>query len=220
MAEQLAVIAEPRTDEIGGIPLVDYHPTPAWVIAQLLLAVRLPGGLWLEPAYGDGAIVKAVNRMRTDVAFVTNDVQSGAMLQRNYVDLRGPLLGARHFDLVITNPPFTLALLFACQAMRDAKAVALLLRLDWMSGKPDRAGFLRSYPPAVWILPNRPSFSVGDGSRPRSQTDMREYAWFCWGCGGDPGTYRHLPPMSVADRKSWNQMRHIRNKTLPIIDVA
>jgi len=175
----------------------EFFPTPPWVVAQFLRQVELPGGFWLEPAYGNGAIVRAVKSMRDDVTWMTNDIQPGAILQTDYTSQPGALLGSQCFDVCLTNPPFSLSLLFAAQALRDAKAVALLLRLCWLSGKEDRRGFLKEHPPAVWLLPNRPTFT-GDG-----KTDSQEYAWFCWGCGGDPGTHHQLEPMGVEERRQW-----------------
>ena len=42
----------------------DFYPTPAWCVGCLLEAVELPGGTWLEPAAGRGAIVEAVGARR------------------------------------------------------------------------------------------------------------------------------------------------------------
>ncbi len=39
----------------------DFYASPAWCVDRLLDRVSLPPGRWLEPAVGDGAIVRAVN---------------------------------------------------------------------------------------------------------------------------------------------------------------
>jgi hypothetical protein len=186
-------------------PLIDYFPTPAWTVAQFLESVSLPGGFWLEPAYGDGAIVRAVNKIRDDVVWMTNDVQPGALLQESYPDLEGPLLGSQCFDVCLTNPPFSLALLFAGQAMRDAHQTALLLRLNWLSPKVDRSGFLRATKPALWVLPNRPGFLPPTEDGRRKSTDTHEYAWFCWNCGGEAGSYQLLPHWDIEKRRAWDE---------------
>ena len=46
---------------------LDVYPTPAWVVDRLLEVVDFPGGRWLEPCAGDGAIMRAVNAWRADV---------------------------------------------------------------------------------------------------------------------------------------------------------
>jgi hypothetical protein len=38
----------------------DAYETPAWCVQRLLEKLQLPGGNWLEPGAGDGAIIKAV----------------------------------------------------------------------------------------------------------------------------------------------------------------
>lgn len=47
--------------------LDDFYATPAWCVRRLLEGVNPPGGLWLEPCAGDGAIIRAVEEMRADV---------------------------------------------------------------------------------------------------------------------------------------------------------
>lgn len=182
---------------------VDYFPTPPWVVAQFLQAVELPGGFWLEPAYGQGAIVSTVDRIRDDVTWMTNDIAPGAILQLDYTNLPGPLFGPR-FQVCITNPPFTLALLMACQAIRDAHVVAFLLRLNWLSGKHSRRGFLRAYPPEVWVLPDRPGF-MSEFGRSKHAADAQEYAWFVWGRRDRAGKHEMLPPMTIEERRSWDE---------------
>jgi len=45
----------------------DFYETPAWCVHRLLEAVpQLPGGAWLEPCAGKGAIIRAVNEVRKD----------------------------------------------------------------------------------------------------------------------------------------------------------
>jgi hypothetical protein len=76
-------------------------------------------------------------------------------------------------DLVITNPPYSLAQEFIETSMGLAKvAVVMLLRLNYLASER-RSAFMRAHPPDVYVLPNRPSFT-GKG------TDATEYAWFVW----------------------------------------
>ena len=54
----------------------DYYPTPAWCIWRLLDALSLPCRCtWLEPAAGDGAIVRAVNAVVPDLDWVAVDIR-------------------------------------------------------------------------------------------------------------------------------------------------
>ena len=64
------------------------------------------------------------------------------------------------YDLIVTNPPYSLALEFLQTAIASgAKEIAMLLRLNFLSsGK--RARFWRSNPCEVLVLPKRPSFAA------------------------------------------------------------
>jgi hypothetical protein len=157
----------------------DYYPTPAWCVRRLLEAVDLPGGRWLEPAVGDGAIVRAVNAVRDDVEWTTIDVR-GECAPHIVADFASPLWArdvddvtpGRGFDVCITNPPYNQAAEFVVEARRRAAVVAMLLRLNWLASR-ERRELLAGSMPNVYVLPDRPSF-VGGGS------DMTEYAWLVW----------------------------------------
>ena len=100
----------------------DFYPTPAWCVDRLLEEVELPAGRWLEPAAGDGAIIQAVNAKRDDVRWQAIELSPrhksklGRLVGKestkigDFVDL-APWMATASFDVVITNPPFTLACL-------------------------------------------------------------------------------------------------------------
>ena len=162
----------------------DFYPTPAWCVDRLLEAVALPAGVWLEPAAGQGAIVKTVNARRGDVKWdvveldarfkptLSREVGKRAVITRSFLDvsprdLRMPV------SVVLTNPPYSLAMPMIEHALCfDASFVVMLLRLNFLASA-GRATFMRMHAPDVYVLPNRPSFS-GMG------TDSIEYAWFVW----------------------------------------
>jgi len=155
----------------------DYYPTPAWCVHRLLEAVDLPGGWWIEPAVGDGAIVRAVNAVRSDVRWTTMDVRPECHpdLVGDFVAplFRGPV--DTIYDACITNPPYGQAEEFVVEARRRARVVAMLLRLNWLASR-ERRSLIAESMPSVYVLPDRPSF-VGQGS------DMTEYAWMVWDHG-------------------------------------
>lgn len=80
-------------------------------------------------------------------------------------------------DLVIGNPPYTLATEFAWKAAQWAAehdtVAAMLLRLSFLEPASGRAVLFDRNPPDVLILPRRPAFD-GRG------TDSITSAWFCW----------------------------------------
>lgn len=162
----------------------DYYPTPAWCVHRLLEAVRLPGGAWLEPCAGDGAVVRAV--VRADVQWTTYDIRPESSAQnigdflsvRPRVLLWEPEVVSPWASVCLTNPPYSLAMEFVQHAMKHAHVTAMLLRLNFL-GSEGRAQFFRAHPPSVYVLPNRPSFVGG-------RTDACEYAWFVWGLNATP----------------------------------
>ncbi len=97
--------------------------------------------------------------------------------------------------MLMTNPPYGSAEQFLTVGLDVAAHVVLLLRLNFLASAR-RAHLMRSRPPDVYVLPNRPSFS-GRG------TDSVEYAWFHWGPGTrDRGSIVVLPPTAVEERSS------------------
>jgi hypothetical protein len=135
----------------------------------LLEACPLPGGVWLEPCAGEGAIIAAVNEIdaANDKRSITawagceiRDVHVPASCSTwhhgSYLDQ--PFEGA---DVIITNPPFDQAFPIAQKAVSEASCVALLLRLNWLGSgeRSGRSAWLRKHTPDVYVLPNRPSFA-------------------------------------------------------------
>lgn len=181
----------------------DFFRTPAWCVRRLLEACPLPGGEWLEPAAGDGAIIRAVAGVRDDVRWTAVEKRDGQhaalagvahyVTTTDFLDWR-PF---QHFAVAITNPPYSLAQRFVEHALDLADNVAMLLRLNFLASLT-RAAFMRECPPDVYVLPNRPSFRA-DG-----KTDSIEYAWFVWPPDRrrECGTVRVLVPTPAAEQKT------------------
>jgi hypothetical protein len=86
-------------------------------------------------------------------------------------------------DLVITNPPYSLASefvsrfisLFTSKESGELRIDgAFLLPLSFL-GSDGRASFHRGFPSDLYVMPHRPSFT-GDGD-----TDSEVYCWAVWG---------------------------------------
>jgi hypothetical protein len=91
----------------------DFFPTPSWCTRRLIEQVSLPGGRWLEPGAGDGAIVRAVNRK--DVLWTAVELREEARphLLRSVTngevvitDFLRDYRSDRPFDVACGNPPF------------------------------------------------------------------------------------------------------------------
>jgi len=171
----------------------EFFPTPEWVTHRLLDygydVLGLEEGIFLEPAFGSGAIPNAFDtyKYRTNIEwygvekYLTTDIKTqlgGHIIEDDFTMY--PLLrtGGLHshfpkkFDTVITNPPFSLALDFLKASLLIANQVIMLLPVSWICSEK-RADILRRYTPTILALPNRPSFD-GEG------TNMADYGWYVW----------------------------------------
>jgi hypothetical protein len=168
----------------------DYYPTPSWCVDRLLDVLPIKDGNWLEPAAGDGAIIRAVGAHKTFMPTWTavelqdrfkSVLEASVDPSRVHIEsfLDAPL--SKEYDVVITNPPFSKALEFIKKSIElEPEYVCMLLRLNFM-GSGERSDFLRKYTPDIYVIPNRPSFN-GKG------TDSIEYAWFVWDRNKDYGS--------------------------------
>lgn len=103
-------------------------------------------------------------------------------------------------DLILTNPPFTLAKEFIEKAISESDTVVMLQRVNYLGSK-GRMPFWKKYPPThLFVLASRPKFiakcqkcknpenyQIGAielcplcGGKVRPQSDATEYAWFVW----------------------------------------
>ena len=146
--------------------LHDMYATPAPAIDALLNVLQYsPLHHFHEPCRGDGAIYDRIQCLRSHC-----EITEGI----DYLT-HSPTL---HYDLIITNPPFSLALEFLQKSLSEADTVIYLLRLNFLGSQKRRAFWQANRPSHVLVLSKRPSFT-DDGS-----TDSIEYAWFCWDRGG------------------------------------
>jgi hypothetical protein len=153
----------------------DSYPTPRWAIRRLLEEVALPRGAWLEPCAGEGAIVREIAPYADEICAIEilpacrepltealvqagkSGVKKSGVKIDDYLVQKRP---RRRFNVVITNPPFSLGFEIAKKAVTEADFVVLLLRLNFLGSgdKSGRSEWLRRHPPDVYVLPNRPAF--------------------------------------------------------------
>lgn len=160
----------------------DYYATPAWCVERLAEALELPGGPWLEPAAGDGAIVRAVGRddvswdlwelRESEEAALRCCAPEARVKIGDFIEHANAGSVDRRYAVAITNPPFRLAQDFIDACLPLADTTIMLLRLNYLASKT-RWQFMSTNTPDVYVLPSRPSFT-GAG------TDSIEYAWFVW----------------------------------------
>lgn len=152
----------------------DYYPTPVSAIKPMLLQFdreKLRKASVLEPCVGDGSILDRVPA-KTKVGI---DIQTGT----DYLSY----CPQQRFDVIMTNPPFSIALPFLRKSLSEADTVVYLLRVNFLGSKK-RKRFWQANPPThLFVLSARPSFTGGG-------TDSTEYAWFAW----DRCLYLTKPP--------------------------
>jgi len=180
----------------------DYYPTPGWAVQAILPHLdsylrRDTEHLVLEPAAGDGAIVREVLRWRPCLvdtceirgALFTADslLPSAERIGKLGRVGEGDFLGAGRswygYDVVLTNPPYKLAFEFVLKAVESINhhgIVVMLLRMGWLEagGSPrtlEKAAWLRDHWPDLFLLQRRPSFMAGAGGN-----DSATYAWMVW----------------------------------------
>lgn len=155
----------------------DEYQTPVWAVKLIMNEIDWNAfPTFLEPCLGKGNIFN--NYPNPQKAFC--DISIGV----DYLKQRIP---KPVYDLIITNPPFSLALEFLQKSLQEAKTVIYLLRLNFL-GSQIRHDFWTLNPPThLFVLSKRPSFTEDGG------TDSVEYAWFCWDRGSlikkRPGVY-------------------------------
>lgn len=144
----------------------DYYPTPEWCYENLPID-------WsqfktaMEPCEGDGRITKFLQNKGMEVT--TCEIRH----DKDFFDYGHDFTEDHGFDLIFTNPPFSIAQEFIEHAMSLSTTVIMLLRINFLSSQK-RYDFWQQFPPdGLFVLSKRPSFT-GTG------TDSQEYAWFVW----------------------------------------
>lgn len=155
----------------------DYYPTPVQCVDPLIELIDWSKvELFLEPCRGHA-------RSIYDRVPIPDERKYWAELSEG-VDYKTTEF--EPVDLIITNPPFSIALDFLQKSLTEAPCVCYLLRLSFL-GSQERAMFWRENRPThLFVLSKRPSFT-GDG------TDNSEYMWVCWDYEGllhvEPGVH-------------------------------
>lgn len=172
----------------------DFYETPPECTRAIL--PHLPKRPVLDPCCGDRAILRVVEaEWRMAVRGYDVDPARPADLHRDALGEQGwgwP-------ELIITNPPYKLALPFVERALKEIVAggtVAMLLRLPFLESV-GRQAFHSKHPADVYVFAKRPSFTK-DG-----KTDATAYAWFVWGAdrGGRWEILPHLATEQPSEEK-------------------
>ena len=163
----------------------DAYYTPDWCVRRLMEVWNPYGDRWLEPSAGAGNIIRAAKPFTQGAHWTAVELDpevvawlgplADVLLVGDFLDMAPGMARSSlpPYDVVIGNPPYSLAMEFVQACLQLGEHVALLLRLNFV-GSAKRSDFLRRQMPDIYVLPNRPSFTGG-------KTDSIEYAWFVWG---------------------------------------
>lgn len=166
----------------------DYYATPTWVIKQFLEAWQAVDNFTLSERFdkvldpcsgGDSnnlapypAVLESIGLIEKQL--LTYDVREDAQADVQCDYLNHTVMQEQ--DLIISNPPFSLALEFIKKALQDTSesgCVVMLLRANFL-GSQKRDAFFKKHPPThVFYHAKRISFSNGG-------TDSTDYAHFVW----------------------------------------
>jgi len=180
----------------------DLYATPTISIDALLQVLTIPkDSTFLEPCRGHGDIFNRISCRQRLYCELSEGI--------DYLAYRP----SQPIDLIVTNPPFTLALEFLQKSLSEADTVIYLLRLNYMGSKARCTFWKANRPTHLLTLSERPVFVWPcKGKKPQkgkkrkgcganfppgstkvcphcgglvsSGTDATEYAWFCWDRAG------------------------------------
>jgi len=139
----------------------DYYPTPHWCFDKLPIDWSIFSTA-LEPCSGDGRIVKFLESKGLDVDW--REISQDMDYLTEECD---------KVDLILTNPPFSLAIEFIEKALKESDTVIMLLRINFLGSQIRHSFWKLNSPTGMVVLSKRPSFT-GTG------TDCTDYAWFIW----------------------------------------
>ena len=140
----------------------DEYQTPVYCVEKLIPYISFHGDChFLEPCAGEGNIVDIVSPLVKSVT--TCEIKA----VKDYFAFSGSA------DLIITNPPFSLAIDFLEKSLGEADTVVYLLRLNFFGSVKRKEFWNKNKPSHLFVLTPRPSFTEGG-------TDSCEYGWFCW----------------------------------------
>jgi hypothetical protein len=138
----------------------DFYPTPMWCYENLEIDWSKFSTAH-EPCRGDGRIYNWLSDKGLSVSYT--EITEGL----DFFEWKD------NVDLIITNPPFSIAQEFISHSLAHANTVIMLLRLNFLASIKRYDWWSVNPPTALHVLSKRPSFT-GSG------TDATDYGWFVW----------------------------------------
>ena len=139
----------------------DFYATPPWCYENLDIDWNLFSSAH-EPCRGDGRIQFF---LESDLSIPTT--YSEIMEDKDFFEWSDGT------DLILTNPPFSIAREFIDHSLEHCNTCIMLLRINYLGSISRHEWWKQNQPTALHVLSKRPSFT-GKG------TDATDYAWFVW----------------------------------------
>jgi hypothetical protein len=153
-------------NNIGKRKASDLYETPYSLTQLLLNTVKLRGSI-LEPACGNGAIVKVLNEYGYICKFY--DIETDFLKETDF------------YDTIITNPPYSLSLEFIIKAKEISDNFFFLLPISYLHGitrykkiYTDHSFNLRE----VFVFTRYPLLGEDLRDDGKHHTGMMAYAWY------------------------------------------
>ena len=141
----------------------------------------------LEPSAGCGNICRAIKDRYPDTYIVANEIRkeenvnltqcADEIHNLDFLQFRNNMNNNEEYDLIIGNPPFSLAQEFlekCFEIASDKTDIVMLLRLAFLESRK-RYDFWQNHPVSkVYILSERPCFING-------RSDATAYCFMVWG---------------------------------------
>lgn len=154
----------------------DQCQTPFYALDPLLSYLPEKAVVW-EPASGEGNIARKLELHGYKV--IATDLLTG----QNFFSYE-----PESYDIVITNPPFSVKYRFIERCYELGKPFALLMPIDVFGAKQSQSQFER-YGTEVILLDKRVNFKMPDKGYTGNGAQFST-AWFTWGLGiGSQLTY-------------------------------
>jgi hypothetical protein len=164
----------------------DFYATPI-TATEALLKVESFHGRILEPACGQGHIIKALNDHGYYDVDGTDIVQRADIFNlgiKGGVDFLSTKYDYAYYDHIITNPPFSLAQEFIDKSLKiTTKKVAMFCKIQLLEGISRKRMFINSPLKTVYVFshrvnPLRNGDPVDEHGKPWASTMC--FAWFVW----------------------------------------
>lgn len=162
----------------------DYYATPIDAVYKLIYnyEIAVPFDAILEPSAGNGIIIEALREAgyKNHIHAIEIRGEEKENLNRfadtveinNFLDADPAI----QYDVIIGNPPYSLAQEFidkALQILKPGGRLIFLLRTNFLESKKRFEWWQDKPPTRLYVLSKRPSFT-GKG------TDATSYSWFIW----------------------------------------